>query len=252
MTLPYARRQRAFAAFVAACGCALLVTACPETPEPESPNAPVDKQRETELTHEDCDIESSSAVREDANGDGRPEIITLMNGAVPVCRAVDANMDGVWDMFVYYDGSGALRRREKGFDRDTRPDEISHYQAGTIVLKERETNNDKKIDTWDYYENGLLARGERDSTGDGFIDQWWTFNQPNKPGCAVVVSDSDGDGKPEPESQLDICNEDKPAAAPTPPPKADGGGGAGGGDDAAGGAAASSTDAGDGGAGGGT
>src|SRR5690606_16043978 len=108
----------------------------------------------------------------------------------------DFNMDGVIDVFVYFDEQGRERRRESGFDRDTLPDEIAIYEGGVLVRKERETNNDRKIDTWDYYENGKLVREERDSTGDGFVDQWWTFNRPDDSDCAIVSTDGDGDGKP--------------------------------------------------------
>jgi hypothetical protein len=196
---------------------ALTLAGCPASNgEPKDASDAAGEKRDTELTHEDCDVSSSSAVKLDGNGDKRPDIITVMDGKRPECRAADINMDGVIDVFIYYDDAGKMRRRESGFDRDSRPDEISHYAAGVIVRKERETNNDAKIDTWDYFEGGKLAREERDSTGDGYVDQWWTFPSDDLK-CAVVVSDGDGDGKPDPDSQIDLCKDAKPA----PPPSAD-------------------------------
>jgi hypothetical protein len=176
------------------------------------------ERRKTELVHEDCDLSSDGAQRRDANLDGRPEIVKVMAGARVACEAVDLNMDGVIDLFSYYDGAGKLRRREYGLDRDNRPNEIVIYRNGVLSQKLRETNNDRKIDTWDYYENGRLVREERDSTGDGFVDQWWTFNRPKRPNCAVVVSDEDGDGRPDAESQLDTCPPDAYGALPPPTP----------------------------------
>jgi hypothetical protein len=199
--------------------CVALLSGCPsEQNDAKDPTKVALERRDTEMTHEDCDIESSSAKKMDANGDGRPDLVQVLSGNREECRAVDINMDGIIDVFVYYDAQGQVRRRESGFDRDTRPDEISHYQGGALVRKERETNNDTKIDTWDYYEGGRLVREERDSTGDGYVDQWWTFNRPGQDQCAVVVSDGDGDGKPDEGSEIDLCKDSVPAP---PEPKKD-------------------------------
>jgi len=183
---------------------------------PNTPGSGGLAQRDTELKHEPCDVTASDAVRLDANGDGRPEIIRVVDGARELCRAVDINMDGTIDVFVYYDEAGQVRRRESGFDRDARPDEVAIYQNGILLRKERETNNDTRIDTWDYYEHGRLAREERDSTGDGYVDQWWVFNRPDNPKCAVVSADNNGDGKPDEGSLIDLCKDEQPMA-PTPP-----------------------------------
>ncbi len=170
------------------------------------------EQREVEITHETCDLESSDAKGLDANADGQFDIITVMSGGRPVCRAVDINMDRMIDVFVYFDAQGKVRRRESGFDRDTQPDEISYYQNGVLIRKERETNNDRKIDTWSYFQGGRLVKEERDSTGDGYVDQWWTFNRPDSPDCATVLTDADGDGLPDKDSKIDTCERDRSAA----------------------------------------
>jgi len=197
-------------------GLALLFTAgCPngEQNGPDDPSKVASARRDTEMKHEDCDLTASGAQSTDANRDGSPDIVRVMDGGREVCRAVDINMDKVIDVYVYYDERGQIRRRESGFDRDTRPDEIAYYENGQLVRKERETNYDGKIDTWDYFKNGRLANEERDSTGDGFVDQWWSFNRPDQPKCAIVVTDGDGDGKPDPDSQIDLCADGK---APAP------------------------------------
>ena len=152
-------------------------------------------KRDTELTHEECDIASEDAVKDDGDKDGHPELIRVLEGGREICRAVDINRDTLIDAYVYFDERGMERRREYGFDRDDRPDEIVIFEGGQLKAKLRETNNDRKIDTWDYYEGGRLVKEERDSSGDGYVDQWWSFPNPSDPKCAVVVSDVNGDGK---------------------------------------------------------
>jgi hypothetical protein len=191
----------------------------------KTPATPGDK-RDTSIVHEPCDTESSDAVKIDAKGNGHPSIIHVMKGGKEVCRAVDLNMDGAIDAFIYYDDQGRVRRREQDFDRDGRADEITIYENGQVKLKLRETNFDNKIDTWDYYENGRLVKRERDTDGDGIVDQWWQFNNPSNPKCAIVASDRNADGKPDPDSVVDLCGESygapkaAPGTAPSATPKA--------------------------------
>jgi hypothetical protein len=197
----------------------LVLVGCPSGTQgaAEDPTKGAQARRDTEMVHEECDLSASGAQSTDGNGDGSPDIVRVMKGGREICRAVDLNMDKVIDQYSYFDDGGQLRRRESGFDRDTRPDQISYYASGQIVRRERETNNDAKLDTWDYYKDGRLEKEERDSTGDGFVDQWWTFSRPDQPDCAIVVSDGDGDGKPDPDSQIDLCADGKTPPAKTLP-----------------------------------
>ncbi|MBI5531918.1 MAG: hypothetical protein HY898_04330 [Deltaproteobacteria bacterium] len=181
--------------------------------------------RPIEIKHDPCDVESKSAVRVDANNDGKSEITRVMSGSREVCRAVDLNFDGRMDSYVYLDDQGQMRRRESDFDRDGVIDEIATFQGGKLVRKDRETNLDGKLDTWDFYQNDVLVRRERDSNADGRVDQWWSFPDPAKLECAVVETDADGDGKPD--TRQDVCKEREAsqaaasaAAPPAPPPPA--------------------------------
>jgi hypothetical protein len=208
LSVPY---RLAFAAL----GLAFVASCSSADPDPsKNTSATGNQKRDTEIKHEACDGNSSSAEKVDINGDGKPDIIHVKSGGREVCRIVDLNLDGAVDAFIYYDDKGAERRRESDFDRDGRADEIAIYENGQIKLKLRETNFDNKLDTWDYYENGRLMRRERDSDGDGIIDQWWQFD-PNNPKCATVSSDRNADGKPDPDSVVDLCGESYGA-----PPKA--------------------------------
>ena len=163
-------------------------------------------QRPTTIVHEDCDINSPTAQRIDASGEGKPDIISVMSGGHEICRALDLNFDGRIDRYMYFDDKGQVRRVESDYDRDGRIDEVAIYRDGQIVRKDREMSLDGKVDTWDVYENGKLVKQERDSDGDGKVDEWWTFPDPNHPECPLVAKDTTGDGRPDPGSQIDMCH----------------------------------------------
>jgi hypothetical protein len=187
-------------------------------------------QRDTRIVHEDCPIDKGSTEKIDANLDGRPEVSIVSDGGREQCRAVDLNLDGKIDSWIYRDPNGQVRRRENDYDRDGRVDEIAIYRGGLLVEKHESTTLANKIDTWQFYQNGQLARTERDSDGDEVIDQWWEWSK----GCPMIHSDVDSDGRPDPGATVDYCKEtnyvppdrqgprgpsgpsfDKPASLPT-------------------------------------
>ncbi len=198
------------AATVVLAGCPKAQRTAVDTPHSEQ------IARNTDITHDDCDLSSSSA-KQLAVDDKGPAIIIVMDGNHEACRAIDLNRDGAIDAFRYFDTNGRERRREGAFGRSGLPSEVSIFRAGVLVRKELETNADTRLDTWQYFEGGRLVREERDSTGDGYIDQWWTFNRPDMPDCAVVLSDENGDGKPEDSSRIDMCKDVQPPAPATKP-----------------------------------
>jgi hypothetical protein len=170
--------------------------------------------RETEVVHEECDIKQSSAVKSDANGDGKPDLTIVRSGGREVCRAVDLNFDGVVDAWSYFEPNGQLRRREHDYDRDGQIDEIAIYRGGAISEKHQSTSTARRLDTWDFYKNGQLARSERDSNGDGKIDQWWEYPRA---GCPLIHADLNHDGRPDPGATVDYCKE----TGYVPPERAD-------------------------------
>lgn len=166
--------------------------------------APVDARvrRSTEITLEACSAETAGAEKLDANGDGRPEVVTVRAGSAVVCVATDLDMDGRPDRTVFYDGAGAIRRIESDFDRDGRVDEIALFDGGVVRERHRATTLAGKLDTWEVYEQGRLVRTERDENGDGYLDQWWEYPVAE---CPMIHSDTDGDGRPEPAATIDYC-----------------------------------------------
>lgn len=163
--------------------------------------------KDTRIIHEECDVGDDDASKEDVNGDGKPDRITVSDGARPACRALDFNFDGVMDAWVYLDSQGQVRRRESDFDRDGRVDEVALFKAGVLSERQRATTLIGKLDTWEYYASGKVARTERDSNGDAYVDQWWEYVAERSTECPLIHSDVDGDGRPDPGATVDICRE---------------------------------------------
>ena len=173
-------------------------------------------ERETEIVHEDCDVESDKSERLDANGDGKADVTIVRTGNRELCRALDLNFDGVADSWIYLEDNGLhTRRRERDYDRDGRIDEIALFKNGELVEKRLATLMTNRLDTWEYYANGRLARTERDSDGDRLVDQWWEYRQP---GCPMIHADANRDGRPDPEISVDYCRE----TGYVPPDRTDG------------------------------
>jgi len=173
-------------------------------------------RRDIRIVHQNCPIESGEKLN--LGGDARPDIVIVKSGATENCRALDMNFDGVWDSWVYRDGTGAIARRENDYDRDGRVDEISIYRGGVLAEKQRATTLVGRLDTWHFYKAGALARTERDSDGDTLIDQWWEYPKSDRLDCPLIHSDIDGDGRPDPGATVDVCGE---SSGYVPPEKGD-------------------------------
>jgi hypothetical protein len=160
--------------------------------------------RSRTIDHEPCDLESKTAERVDANGDGKPDLTVVRDGQKEICRAADLDFDGRIDVWTYLDATGKLRRRELDYDRDGTVDEIQLFKAGEISEKHRASTPAKRLDTWEFYSAGRLVRAERDSDADGRVDQWWDYKTPD---CPVIRADVDGNGEPDPKTEVDYCKE---------------------------------------------
>lgn len=190
------------------------VTGCAGSGEPPAVPGEGDapERRDTTIVHEPCAIDSETAVRGDANGDGRPDVITVEEAGKPLCQWLDLNFDQVADVWVYFAQDGSVRRRETDFDRDGRVDELTTFERGVMVARQRATTLAGRLDTWQHFERGVLTRGERDSNGDGIIDQWWEYPKPGSL-CAIVHSDTNEDGRPDPGATVDLCANDDASEA---------------------------------------
>ncbi len=126
------------------------------------------------VEHESCDVSAASALRVDVNGDGRPDVLTFVDGARKVCRAADLNFDGTPDLYEYFDVTESVRRVERDLDGDAEIDEVSLYEGERVV--------------------GIY----RDTSGDGRFDVWTEWSAV-EPGCSLVTVDRDLDGIPDDE-----------------------------------------------------
>jgi hypothetical protein len=187
-------------------GCAsLLVAACGAAAGTSVAQPAASNGSDGRMPHELCDLKADAARGLDANGDGRPDVLTAPWRDGGTCRAVDLNFDGKIDVWVFMASSGSEVRREFDFDLDGQNDEVQEYKAGQMVRRYRSAGRPGHVDTWDWLDAGRLIRTERDADGNGVVDQWWDFAAPD---CPVITSDRDGDGKPDPGSETRACKGD--------------------------------------------
>lgn len=121
-------------------------------------------------------------------GDARRRVIT--------CRAVDTNIDGVYDVVRTYDdlgesleesvdsnldgqldtwhnfSQGRIIKTQVDSNGDGRPDEARYYIRGKLSRVQRDTNHDGAPDVWEVYDNGHLQRMGQDLDYDGHVDRW--------------------------------------------------------------------------------
>jgi hypothetical protein len=167
------RSTGVFAA-LALCG-ALLAPACSD-PERERLKATTKASydaatgRLTELTY-------------DANGNGRIDTWTEMDGSRPVRSRIDSNEDGRIDRWEYYDGTGRLSK--VGFSRQAgeNPDAWAFSTPDGRIdrIEISSTGEPSRIDRWEFYGaagatgadgTGPLLRVEEDTDRDGRRDKW--------------------------------------------------------------------------------
>lgn len=121
----------------------------------------------------------------DANGNGRIDTWTELDGARPVRARIDRNEDGRPDRWEYYDDKGQLTKA--GFSRsdEGRPDAWAYSGPGGSVerIEISSSYDEKRIDRWERYapakpgESGIgaLLAVDEDSNGDGKPDKWETY-----------------------------------------------------------------------------
>ena len=140
----------------------------------------------------------------DANGNGRMDTWTEMDGSKPLRSRVDLNEDGKIDRWEEYDENGTLAK--VGFSRtnDGKPDAWVFSGADGKVrrIEISSTGDPSRIDRWEYYDaaqsgpdgRGALVRAEEDTTHDGKPDKWETYEQGI---LKTVAFDENGDGRPD-------------------------------------------------------
>lgn len=164
------------------------------------------------MPHQECAAGGGSVQALDVNGDGQPDVRTVMSGAAPQCRETDANFDGRVDILRWFDGSGRVTRVEDDYDFDGRIDVVATYENGQPVRDILDTNFDGRTDTWRDYRDGRVAELRRDSDGDGRVDTWERFDGEGR--LTWSAHDGNRDGEPDPDGAPDAGA--APPAQPAP------------------------------------
>jgi hypothetical protein len=113
----------------------------------------------------------------DANGDGRIEQRTYLEGTVPFRSEVDEDGDGRVDRWEYVGSGGQVVRIGMSTARDGVEDMwVWPENASGEVLVERAQYRDRIVDRREYYRGDVLVRAEEDANRDGRMDKWETWD----------------------------------------------------------------------------
>jgi hypothetical protein len=181
-------------------------------------DAPREPQGEP-MPHEECVAAGGTIDAVDVNGDGQPDVRTVLEGGRAKCRETDANFDGRVDILRWFDlATGQVRRVEDDYDFDGRIDVVATYENGQPVRDILDTNFDGRTDTWRDYRNGRVVELRRDSDGDTRVDTWERFDSEGRLTYSGVDANHDGEPDPDPADG----GARAPTAAPVeaPPPAA--------------------------------
>lgn len=153
-------------------------------------------------------------LKYDANGDGKVDTWSHMDGAQIVRIEIDTNHDNVLDRWEYYRADGQLEKVGSSRRQDGSPDSWAYYgQGGSITRLELATHPGGTVDRIEHYEKGAIVRAEEDTTGDGRIDKWEVYDGPRLASVAFdaaergypdhrLVYSADGSARPEAVSPL--------------------------------------------------
>ena len=155
-------------------------------------------------------------LKYDANGNGKIDTWSYMDGARVVRIEIDKDEDGKIDRWEYYDASqklekvgfsrlndgkedawsytgpdGSVARIDVSTKRDGKVTRVEHYQQSRLVTAEEDTDDDGKIDTWETYDGDRLASIAFDTLRRGAPDRRLIYGAD---GTARLEVDRAGDG----------------------------------------------------------
>jgi hypothetical protein len=150
----------------------------------------------------------------DVTGNGRHDVVSVMDGSRVRHIELDADEDGRVDRWDFY-------REDRTLDKvgfSTRNDGVMDAQAfynanGTIARIEVATTRSGSFNRVEFYAAGVLVRSEEDTNGDGRPDKWETYRRnsaaaPGEPPYAItsVVFGDGGSSR-----RLRVSNDAAPA-----------------------------------------
>jgi hypothetical protein len=135
----------------------------------------------------------------DANGNGRIDTWTDMDGSRALRSRQDRNEDGRLDRWEYYDNGGKLVK--VGFSRrdNGKPDAWAEPGADGRISRVlvSSTGDEAKIDRWESYDSSdpdRIAAVEEDLNGDGKPDKWEKYSGGQ---LQIAEFDENRDGRPD-------------------------------------------------------
>ncbi len=134
-------------------------------------------------------------LKYDANGNGKPDTLSYMDGARVLRIEIDRNEDGRTERWEYYGPDQKLER--VGFSRagDGVEDAWSYAAPdGSVARIEVSTRRDGRVSRTERYVNDAMVGTEEDTDGDGATDKWETFDGER---LASVAFDTTHRGKPD-------------------------------------------------------
>ena len=134
-------------------------------------------------------------LRYDADGDGKIDTISHMDGSRVLFIEIDKNEDGRTDRWEYYDEAQRLTKIGVSRADDGKEDAWSFARAdGSIQRIDISLARDGKVTRREYYENAVMVRAEEDSDADGVVDKWETYEGDR---LLSVAFDATHRGKPD-------------------------------------------------------
>ena len=134
-------------------------------------------------------------LKYDANGDGKVDTWSYMDGARVVRIELDPDQNDVIDRWEYYAPDQTIEKIGSSRSHDGTVDSWAYYDvAGAIARLELSTRRNGRVDRVEYYEKGAMVRAEQDTSGDGRVDKWETYEGPR---LASVAFDTRQRGTPD-------------------------------------------------------
>ena len=146
--------------------------------------------------HARYDVATGKLVQLTVNNelDGKPNIISYMDGTKFIRIEIDTNEDGKTDRWEYYAANRHIERVGISRANDGKEDAWLIQDAqGALARIELSTRRDGKRNRTEFYEKDVLVRAEEDTDGDGRLDKWEQYEE----GALVSASfDTSKSGKP--------------------------------------------------------
>lgn len=126
--------------------------------------------------------------------DGKPNIISYMDGQKVVRIEIDSDENGRTDRWEYYGADQKLQKVGVSRSNDGIVDTwLFQGTDGLPAKAEISTARDGKVTRTEFFSKGDLARAEEDTDADGRVDKWETYSGG---ALTAVAFDTTKSGKP--------------------------------------------------------